>query len=96
MSLLPAHKTYTLRGSFFILPALLRLQISWRISPRRLNNCQIKALNNCQNKRWSLFSCLMALSSVLGLDIHSFYPDMGRGVPTSHAHNVFNAVINHK
>ena len=68
-----------------ILPALLRLLISWKINPKRLNNCQ--------NKRWSPFSCLMALSSVLGLDIHSFYPDMGCGVPTSHAHNVFNAVI---
>ena len=33
---------------------------------------------NCVNGHWSPFICFMGLSSVLGLPIHSFYPENGR------------------
>ena len=38
---------------------------------------QKEALENCQDMRWSPFVCLMALSSVISLPIHSFYPETG-------------------
>ena len=94
MSLLPAHKTSRLRGGFFHIANTFEVTDILENKSKTFVDCiKFESLNNCQNKRWSPFSCLMALSSVLGLDIHSFYPDMGRCVPMSQAHNVFNADI---
>ena len=32
---------------------------------------------NCKNKTWSGFLCVLALSSVIGRNINTFYPDCG-------------------
>ena len=49
----------------------------------------LEALFNAQNRRWTLFICLMALESVLGLPIHSIYPETGN----RHAACLRNALI---
>ena len=36
-----------------------------------------EAILNCKNKTWSGFLCVLALSSVIGRNINSFYPDCG-------------------
>ena len=49
-----------------------------------------EALKNCQDRRWSPFICIMALSNVLGLPVFSFYPETcGR----RYAINLSNAKI---
>ena len=35
------------------------------------------AISNSQNKRWSGFLCILALSSVISSNIISFYPSFG-------------------
>ena len=52
---------------------------------------KFEALRNCQDKRWSPFISLMALSSVLGLEIHSFCLDAG--VASSVTHLLYNSNI---
>ena len=60
-------------------------------SSKNCSDCvRLEALRNCQDKRWSPFMCLMALSSVINLPIRSsFYPD----TRARYAPNLFNARI---
>ena len=32
---------------------------------------------NCNDMKWSSFLCILGLSSVLGRNIHTYYPDCG-------------------
>ena len=58
------------------------------------DSIRLEALLNCQHRRWSPFICMMALSSVLRLPIHSFYPETGgRKGAGRHAFNLSNADI---
>ena len=41
------------------------------------NLVQHEAISNCNAKSWSSFLCILALSSVIGRNIHSVYPDFG-------------------
>ena len=50
---------------------------------------KLEALFNAQNRRWTPFTCLMALESDLGLPIHSIYPETGN----RHAVSLGNALI---
>ena len=36
-----------------------------------------EAILNCNDKKWSSFLCILGLSSVLGRNIHTYYPDCG-------------------
>ena len=36
-----------------------------------------EAILNCNDKKWSTFLCILGLSSVLGRNIHTYYPDCG-------------------
>lgn len=36
-----------------------------------------EAILNCNDKKWSSFLCILALSSVLGRNIYTYYPDCG-------------------
>ena len=36
-----------------------------------------EAILNCADKKWSSFLCILGLSSVLGRNIHTYYPDSG-------------------
>ena len=38
-----------------------------------------EALNNCQDEKWSQFICMLALSSVLGIPINSYFPNIAKG-----------------
>ena len=38
---------------------------------------KLEAILNCKNKSWSGFLCVLALSSVIGRNINTFYPDCG-------------------
>ena len=51
---------------------------------------RFEAFQNCQDKRWSPFICIMALSSILGLKIYSHYPETGG---RRYAFNLCNAEI---
>ena len=51
---------------------------------------KLEAFKNCQDKRWSPFVCLMALSSVLGLPVKSYYPDCAK---ESYAFRLMNTTI---
>ena len=50
---------------------------------------KLEAVFNAQNRRWTPFTCLMALESDLGLPIHSIYPETGN----RHAVSLGNALI---
>ena len=54
---------------------------------------QKEALENCQNMRWSPFVCLVALSNVISLPIHSFYPETGGLHAGQLAVRLFNGMI---
>ena len=54
---------------------------------------RFEALKNSGNKRWCSFICMLAVSSVLGLKIHSFYPDTGAMNLGKVAFNLSNAII---
>ena len=49
-----------------------------------------EAYVNCQNKNFSSFICLIALSSVIKKQIHSIYPDFG----LEKCKKLFNVIIN--
>ena len=51
-----------------------------------------EALKNCQTHRWSPFLSVMALSSVLALEIKSFYSKTGSGAHAKSYHKVYNSV----
>ena len=36
-----------------------------------------EAILNCNDKKWSSFLCILGLSSVLGRNIHTYYPNCG-------------------
>ena len=52
-----------------------------------------EALKTCQTHRWSPFSSVMALSSVLRLQIKSFYSKTGSGAHAKCQHKVYNSVV---
>ena len=66
---------------------------SMTIHDRMLDYSQcikLEAFKNCQDKRWSPFVCLMALSSVLGLPVKSYYLDCAK---ESYAFRLMNTTI---
>ncbi|XP_065069047.1 uncharacterized protein LOC135694297 isoform X2 [Rhopilema esculentum] len=94
VSLLATDKTPGLIGRFF------QLSHSFEVSDLATSNhfeftqsAKVEALKNCQVKRWSPFICLLALASVIGIPIHSLYPETGGMIAGKYAAKLFNAII---
>ena len=63
------------------------------ISENYSDSIKIEALKKCQDRRQSPFICVMALSSVLGLQVNSFSQSLAEKRLTGHSSNLKNAVL---
>ena len=93
-SLLSTEKTSSLLGSFFQLANTFEVTGLLESKSHSYEDCvKFEALRNCQNKRWSPFVSLLALSSVFEIEIHSFYPGTGAGSSGKCAQRLCNICI---
>ena len=91
---LATENTSSLLGSFFQVDHSFNdSNLFQRNLTAHVDNVKIEALENCKNGRWSPFMSVLALSSVLGLEIHSFYPKAGAGQPDNCAYKVLNSIV---
>ena len=79
------HPTFTFiftnhRNVFASMESILKISVSHKTLDTGLSSDEAvkeEAINNCHDKAWSSFLCILGLSSVIQRSIHSLYPDFG-------------------
>ena len=67
-------------GKYFRLKNLLPLCVSKDCLDSNLTEDDLvrkEAILNCSSHKWSSFLCILGLSSILGMNISTYYPDCG-------------------
>ena len=90
ISILKNEKNSACPESIFLQSITFEASDIFNKSLSNYHDClKLEALKNCTNRRWSPFICLMAMASVLGLQVRSLYPDTGK----DHMENFCNALL---
>ena len=93
LNLLANEETSYILKSMFSCSVSHDVDKSSNMSENYSDSIKIEALKKCQDRRQSPFICVIALSSVLGMQVNSFSQSLAEKRLAGHSSNLKNAVL---